>query len=82
MLPVLPLTHPGSQVTFQECMPLEPPAIFRWELVKRRRRPMQIKGYEIVLASSYLFQPLSRSLGILPFLFLSGVYIHAIKMQY
>lgn len=45
-LPALPLTHPGSQVAFQEPMPLEPPVIFSVGLVKRRRQ-IQIRGYEI-----------------------------------
>lgn len=45
-LPALPLTHPGSQVTFQEPKPLEPPVIFSLGLVKKRRQ-IQVRGYEI-----------------------------------
>lgn len=45
-LPALPLTHPGSQVTIQERVPLEPSVIFSLGLVKRRRK-IQTRGYEI-----------------------------------
>lgn len=65
-LPALPMTYPGSQVTLQKPMPLEPPVIFSPGLVKKNRQ-IQIKAYEIdfdILLSS--FQPLSSVPSILP----------------
>lgn len=65
-LPALPLTQPGSQVTFQEPRPLEPPAVFSLGLVKRRRQ-IQVRGYEMDFGIFLpYFQFLSRTPSILP----------------